>query len=87
MTCKNHPNLSWNCKSIAVDKHGRYNGARHIFYDGERNGYDDYKYVPECFCPHADLIWTEEGRKAWRADRAADLRYHRARNRAIPKTI
>ena len=87
MTCKNHPTLFWSCKSIAVTEHGRFNGARNIFYNGEHDGEGDYTYVPECSCPGVDLIWTEDGRKAWRADRAADLRFERARRRTIPSTF
>ena len=34
LTCLNHPNLRWQCKSIAVNSEGRYNGARNIFYLG-----------------------------------------------------
>ena len=33
LTCKNHPNLRWSTKSIAVSN-GGYNGARNIFFNG-----------------------------------------------------
>jgi hypothetical protein len=34
LTCLNHPNLRWQCKSIAVNSIGQYNGARNIFFLG-----------------------------------------------------
>lgn len=34
LTCLNHPELRWQCKSIAVNSKGQYNGARNIFYLG-----------------------------------------------------
>jgi len=41
LTCKNHPHLFWRCKDIAYspeanDGKGGYNGARNIFFFGER---------------------------------------------------
>lgn len=42
LTCKHHPNLRWSCKSIAVNEDGSYNGARHIFFNGEPNGQGMY---------------------------------------------
>ena len=61
LTCKNHPELRWSCKSIAFTPGYGYNGARHIFFlsDG----------VAECKCPPTDLIlapgevYTEEDKK------------------------
>lgn len=40
LTCKNHPNLRWSCKEIAVtpqgnEGQGSYNGCRNIFFGGE----------------------------------------------------
>lgn len=34
LTCIHHPNLRWQCKSIAVNSIGQYNGARNIFFNG-----------------------------------------------------
>ena len=76
LTCKNHPHLFWRCKDIAYspeanDGAGGYNGARNIFFFGERNaapaygasweyttyiiGRDD-PCVRECECSSRDLI-------------------------------
>lgn len=68
LTCKNHPNLRWSCKSIATSEHGGYNGCRNIFFDGDitdlgRNIFDPGK---ECKCPPSDLVlapdevWDDE---------------------------
>lgn len=38
LTCKNHPNLRWSCKDIAVSESGTYNGTRSIFFNGEPTG-------------------------------------------------
>lgn len=37
LTCKNHPELRWSTKEIAVSN-GTYNGARHIFFLGTPSG-------------------------------------------------
>ena len=37
LTCRNHPDLRWSCKEIAITN-GRYNGQRNIFFDGHRDG-------------------------------------------------
>lgn len=34
LTCKNHPELRWSTKEIAVSN-GRYNGQRTIFFNGQ----------------------------------------------------
>lgn len=75
LTCKNHPNLRWSCKEIAVNKDGSYNGSRGIYFDGEPTGegmYDDgsglncsrYRkdgsFVEECKCPPEDLTFAPE---------------------------
>jgi len=72
LTCKNHANLRWSCKSIAFDTH--YNGSRSIFFGGESTGkmYNDGSglncsridangnSVCECECPASDLILAPE---------------------------
>jgi len=75
LTCKNHPNLRWSCKDIAVNSDGSYNGARDIFFNGEPTGkgmYDDLSglrcsrvrkdgtIVNGCDCPPKDLIFAPE---------------------------
>lgn len=37
LTCKNHPNLRWSTKEIAVSN-GTYNGMRNIFFNGVPTG-------------------------------------------------
>jgi hypothetical protein len=56
LTCKNHPNLRWNCKEIAVSPTGNgglgsYNGCRNIFYSS---------WPAECACSASDLILAPE---------------------------
>lgn len=67
LTCKNHPNLRWSCKEIAVNANGTYNGARNIFFNGEYAGelYSDKsgsKCNPaiECDCPPNCLTFAPE---------------------------
>lgn len=61
LTCKNHPDLRWQCKSIAANKDGSYNGARHIFFNGlHKEGHHDLTHVTECSCPPSDLTWAPE---------------------------
>jgi hypothetical protein len=62
LTCKNHPDLRWSCKEIAVNRQGQYNGARSIFYNGRlrTDGGKGYEYVTECPCPPTDLIFAPE---------------------------
>lgn len=55
LTCKNHPQLRWSCKRIAISPTGGYNGARNIFFCGrvtdpvklysDRSGVDCEEYV------------------------------------------
>lgn len=52
LTCKNHPELRWSCKSIATSANGGYNGSRHIFFLGSA----DDKFAAECPCHPRDLI-------------------------------
>lgn len=49
LTCKNHPELSWNTKNIAPI------GCRTLFFNGDRAG----RYVRECDCSLRDLIPIE----------------------------
>ena len=35
LTCKNHPDLRWYCKDIAITN-GGYNGTRNLFFQGMR---------------------------------------------------
>lgn len=71
LTCKNHTNLRWSCKSIAWS--GFYNHNRNIFFGGISTGemysdgsgvkctrIDSGKYVEECPCPASDLILAPE---------------------------
>jgi hypothetical protein len=53
LTCANHPDLRWSCKSIAWSEGdpGCYNGSRNIFFFGNAEG----EYVRECQCPGRDL--------------------------------
>lgn len=62
LTCKNHPDLRWQCKEIAANRDGSYNGARHIFYNGRVrvDGGQGYEPVAECPCPPSDLRFSPE---------------------------
>lgn len=51
LTCINHPKLRWQCKEIAVNEIGQYNGSRNIFYLSDE---------PECMCPPSDLRFSPE---------------------------
>ena len=55
LTCKNHPELRWSCKSIAWNDVGGYNHERNIFFFGTVNGGASVK---ECTCPASDLVRT-----------------------------
>jgi len=74
LTCKNHPDLRWNCKEIAWSSE-QYNGLRHLFFDGtptDKGMYADSSgldcswldrhgnIVEECACPVTDLILAPE---------------------------
>lgn len=76
LTCKNHPQLRWSCKSIAFsgDGHG-YNGCRNIFFLGEPDPTSPLRYstyfadrqpiergILECDCPPSELIYAPEER-------------------------
>jgi hypothetical protein len=59
LTCKNHPNLRWNCKEEAVNPTGNngqgcYTGARRLFFSGDV--VLDDPHADECACPASDLI-------------------------------
>ena len=41
LTCKNHPDLRWSAKEIAVNSDGTYNGSRSIFFVGRLMTYED----------------------------------------------
>lgn len=71
LTCKNHPNLRWTCKSIAFTPGHGYNTQRNIFFhgaidpknpdaDAEQILRDDVGMltilIEECSCPASDLI-------------------------------
>jgi len=63
LTCKNHPELRWQCKSIAFTPGYGYNGARHIFYNGAvlaSKPHPDAPDPPECTCPSTDLVLAPE---------------------------
>lgn len=65
LKCKNHPDLRWNTKDVAVNKDGSYNGARRLFFKGNgvdrvRVCFDTLRYLDECSCPASDLIRVEE---------------------------
>ena len=73
LTCKNHPDLRWSTKEIAVHN-GKYTGERHIFFMGTPSGqgmfsdgsgldcetFHDGHIVRECECPMSDLIIAPE---------------------------
>lgn len=72
LTCKNHPDLRWSCKEIAVNPDGSYNGLRNIFYRGRLEGpailYVDKSGIagpfdrchPECSCSPKDMTFAPE---------------------------
>lgn len=75
LTCKNHPNLRWSCKSLAFSPGHGYNGARSIFFHGAlsdaQEGAADPSLIAasirhpdapvhECPCPPSDLILAPE---------------------------
>lgn len=62
LTCEHHPELRWSTKEVAVSD-GRYNGARHLYFNGTPSGEGMYsdgsglhcKPAQECDCPTACL--------------------------------
>lgn len=63
LTCRNHPDLRWSCKSIAFSPKRGYNGARNIFFAGvldkSTKPHPDAPEI-ECRCPTTDLILAPE---------------------------
>jgi len=62
LTCKNHRNLRWHCKEVAVNGDGSYNGSRNIFFEGSTTSTGmafhrevDGSILQECDCPSSDL--------------------------------
>jgi hypothetical protein len=60
ITCEAHPDLEWSAKAIAINRNGRYNGCRNIFFIGHKdhgayNGETGEVYR-ECECPGSGLI-------------------------------
>lgn len=72
LTCVNHPQLRWTCKSIAWTPTMGYNGQRNIFFQGLQDG----SYVPECTCSAELLKLAPEDR--WYGLSADDLAKARA---------
>lgn len=70
LKCKNHPELRWNCKFIAVNEDGSYNGQRNIFFKGHVNHGKidpDGNRIGECTCPASDLTFANDKEKeGWR---------------------
>lgn len=71
LTCKQHPKLRWNCKSLAFTPGRGYNQQRRIFFLGEKQsdgrtleviqeGFENYRCVFECKCPATDLVIAPE---------------------------
>lgn len=58
LTCRDHMDLRWSCKSIAWSggRDGVYNGCRNIFYTGKI----DDSYTPECTCKADRLVLAPE---------------------------
>lgn len=65
MTCENHPNLFWMCKTEAVSDAGRYTGARNIFFlgrelrDGEAPRYKSDRHTMWAFPREDDTLLHE----------------------------
>lgn len=61
LTCKQHPELRWSCKSVAYSPGRGYNGARHIFFQGSvKERVPSAPFVRECECSPGDLILAPE---------------------------
>lgn len=72
LTCRNHPDLRWSCKTIAVTganpgDPADYTGERRLFFDGRATGGMhpsgvgvQTAFAPECACPTGDLIIAPE---------------------------
>lgn len=60
LTCKNHPDLRWSCKSLAFTPGAGYNGQRSIFYTGSINPPHSEEHVAECDCSPTELVIAPE---------------------------
>lgn len=70
LTCKNHPELRWSTKEIAVNSDGSYNGDRNIFFNGritdpvvfysDMSGVKCEQDTPECSCDASMLTFAPE---------------------------
>lgn len=67
LVCRNHPNLQWTCKSIAVDTDGRYNNTRNLFFSRETG--------TECTCDTSYLVALDQYNHEDDADRSIALRH------------
>lgn len=83
LTCVNHPELRWQCKSIAVNSQGQYNGARNIFFLGQKVANSPYehfdcleviegKLIKECECSPNDLRFAPEELKRQKTEPLTD---------------
>lgn len=81
LTCRNHTNLRWLAKAIAVNDDGSYNGRRNIFFVGVpcdgplrhsvvihgENG--DVSIAQECPCSPRDLTFADDTQRAlWQSE-------------------
>lgn len=61
LTCRNHPELRWSCKSIAYTPGKGYNGARNIFFEGKLLNEEQQNLIePEYTCPPTELTIAPE---------------------------
>ena len=62
LTCRHHPELRWQCKSIAFSPEYGYNGLRNIFFLGvhTESGNQWQAEHTECSCPPTDLVFAPE---------------------------
>jgi hypothetical protein len=60
LTCRNHPELRWTCKSIAYSPGHGYNGSRNIFFHGYRESMPANTPLVECNCGGKDLTLAPE---------------------------
>lgn len=62
LTCKNHPNLHWTTKIMAISRREDgtlyYNHQRNIFF--EDDDIIDGRLQHECPCPASDLVVMDE---------------------------
>lgn len=72
LTCRNHPDLRWCCKSIAFTPGHGYNGSRNIFFHGLKNlfeGEHPDAPVTECKCEGKYLVLAPEDPWALKSDK------------------